>query len=201
MIIDKIYCINLDRRPDRWEQVKKEFAKHNLTVERFAGVEGRDFKKVYPADPGNCGCTLSHYFIIERAKLLGLDTVMIFECDAELHDNFNELLSVCFENLPSDWGMLYLGGSHREKPVYVNDHILKVSRTLTTHAYIINSSMFDAVIDTFKNLDQPVDCLYVELQKQFNVYVTNPPLAWQRGGFSDIVGRNMRYDWIKSNKQ
>lgn len=201
MNIDKTYCINLDRRPDRWALAREQFKKHNLQVERFAAIDGNDFKRTSLADNANNGCTLSHYFLIERAKLLGLDAIMIFEDDVELHDQFSLLLPGSIYNLPEDWDMLYFGGTHWEKPSPVNDYIQKVNKTMTTHGYIIRSSMFDRVINTFKFLDNPVDCYYTALQKQFNVYVTNPPLAWQRGGYSDICKREMHYEWIKSNDQ
>lgn len=200
-MVDKIYCINLDRRPDRWKLASDQFYKHQLKVERFAAIDGNDFKINYPADNGNNGCTLSHYFLIERAKILGFDSVMIFEDDAELHPDFNNLLAECFEQLPADWDMLYFGGSHREKPTPVTDRILRVNRTLTTHGYIIRSTMYDQVINNFKNLDNPVDCFYAAWQKEFNVYITDPPLAWQRGGYSDICKREMEYNWIRTNEQ
>jgi hypothetical protein len=38
---DAIYCINLDRRTDRWEAVKREFAKIDILdrVIRFSAIE------------------------------------------------------------------------------------------------------------------------------------------------------------------
>ena len=36
---DKIYCINLDRRRDKWLDVQKEFIKHSLVVDRFSAVD------------------------------------------------------------------------------------------------------------------------------------------------------------------
>jgi len=35
-----IRCVNLARRPDKWAECEKEFAKHNLTVERFDAIDG-----------------------------------------------------------------------------------------------------------------------------------------------------------------
>jgi GR25 family glycosyltransferase involved in LPS biosynthesis len=200
-ITDKIYCINLDRRPDRWALAVDQFEKHHLHVERFAAIDGNDFKINYPTDNGNNGCTLSHYFLIERAKILGFKAVMIFEDDVELHTAFTTLLNECIYQLPADWDMLYFGGSHREQPSPVNERILRVNKTLTTHGYILRSTMFDQVISNFKILDNPVDCFYAAWQKRFNVYITNPPIAWQRGGFSDICKREMHYEWIKTNYQ
>lgn len=199
--IDKIYCVNLDRRPDRWKKVSREFEKAGLSVERFSAIDSKDFKKEYPTKSSACGCALSHYFIIERAKLLGLKGIMVFEDDAELIDQFIPTLEICMRDLPESWDMLYMGGSHKEPPVKVTDKIYEVYKTLTTHAYIMRSTMFDRAIDLIRNIEQPVDGVFADMQKEFNVFITNPPVAWQVEGYSDIEGRNMNYDWIKNNNQ
>ena len=56
---DKVYCINMDKRPDRWEQAQIEFKKLGIEndVIRWSGVENED---------GNLGCTLSHLSIIKH---------------------------------------------------------------------------------------------------------------------------------------
>jgi GR25 family glycosyltransferase involved in LPS biosynthesis len=37
---DKIYVMNLDRRPDRWEKIKKIAAKYHVNITRFPAVDG-----------------------------------------------------------------------------------------------------------------------------------------------------------------
>jgi len=196
-MIGKIYCINLDRRPEKWRTVQHEFYTHGLQVERMPGVDGNDFRIQYPCSPGNNGCTLSHLQCIERAKFLGFETIMILEDDVILHPDFNNLLYGAMDELPENWQLVYLGGTHREVPVKVSEHIYRVTKTLCVHAYIIRNTLFDFALDAFKSLHQPCDCYYADKQHEGNMYVINPPLAWQSGGFSDIVGRNMWYDWIK----
>lgn len=196
MELPKIYCINLDRRPDRWQVVSEQFQKHGLEVERFAAIDAQ----VYKMKPTEA-FTMSHYYVIDKASYQDLPSVLIFEDDVVLHDNFKPALEYCMLHLPDDWDILYLGGSHREKPVPVNDHIYKITHTLTTHAYILRNTMYAVVLNSLWNSKEPADCIYTQLQKQFNCYVTNPPLAWQRDGFSDIEGRYMDYPWIKTNDQ
>jgi GR25 family glycosyltransferase involved in LPS biosynthesis len=200
-IVDKIFCINLDRRPDRWAKASVQFEKHGLYVQRFSAIDKNDFKREYPMDNANNGCTLSHYFIVERAKLLGWKAVMIFEDDVVLHDDFMNQFNACMKDVPEDWELIYFGGSHRCGPHPVTEKIFRVNKTLTTHAYIIRESMYDFVIENFKKLDEPVDCFYTNVQGKGTSYITNPPIAWQREGHSDIVGRTMNYDWIKTNNQ
>lgn len=201
MTIDKTYCINLDRRPDRWAEVSAQFSREELSVERFAAIDGNDFKKQYPASPGNNGCTLSHYFLVERAKLLGLDVIMVFEDDADLIHNFMRHLQECMADLPENWDMLLFGGSHKGLLIPITEKIYQVQETYTTHGYLLRSTMFDLVIDNFKKLEVPVDCFFVNWQAQKNIYVTNPPIAWQRRSHSDIQNKLMHYPWLQTNDQ
>ena len=82
---DAIYCINLDKRPDRWEWVKKEFEK--------MGIE--DKVKRFPAFDVNkkhVGCALSHRYIIKLAKENKYNNVLILEDDIYFNKNWIELL-------------------------------------------------------------------------------------------------------------
>lgn len=38
--LDRIYVMNLDRRPDRWRRVMHQMASHNIAVNRFSAVDG-----------------------------------------------------------------------------------------------------------------------------------------------------------------
>lgn len=197
--VDQIYLINLDRRPDRLKASQDQFNHHNLTVEKVPAIDGSKLPPEHLREmkPGVIGCMLSHRCIIEDAKYKGLEAVMVFEDDVELHPGFLPLLKDSIRDLPCDWDMLYLGGSHQENPTPITGKIYKVHKTLTTHAYIMRKSMFGRAIEMINSYTQPVDGIYADLQKEFNCFVTNPPLAWQREDHSDIEGRRMRYDHIK----
>jgi len=72
---EKIFCINLDIRTDRWDTCKQEFLKYNLlsAVNRYSAC----------VDPTSIiqGITNSHVNIIEYAKEQKLQNVFIFEDD------------------------------------------------------------------------------------------------------------------------
>lgn len=197
----KTYLINLDRRPDRLAEAMNCLAANSVSFERFPAIDGKEYTGTSTQKPGVIGCALSHYFIVERAKMLGMDMVMIFEDDVALCSDFQSRLSEFLNALPENWHMAYLGGAHQQVPVRINDHVLQVSKTLTTHAYIIRASMYDVVLDQLRNFADPVDSLYADLQKKYNVYVSDPPLAWQRKSYSDIENGNVDYEWLKSNTQ
>lgn len=199
---DKVFCINLEKNAVRWASFFPQMFINSIEIERFPAINGKEFKIEYPCKSmGNNGCTLSHYFIIERAKLIGWKSVFIFEDDAELHKDFQQIFNEAIKELPADWDMLYLGGSHREKPQQISKYIYKVTQTYTTHAIAVNHTMYDRIIKSFTSLEQPVDCYYANWQKEINAYVIAPHLAWQRGGYSDIEERDMHYPFLKNFDQ
>ena len=67
---DKVYCINLNDRVDRWEQAQKEFDKLGIRndVERWEAIK---------KDDGNLGCTLSHKTLIEHCKEKGYQKLFL----------------------------------------------------------------------------------------------------------------------------
>lgn len=202
---DRVYCINLDRRPERWQLANEQFEKHGLDVERVSAIDGHQIpgKEYLTLKPGLYGCTASHYLLVERAKYLRLKSIMVFEDDVILRDNFYSELNACMDDLPEDWQMLMLGGSHRLLPIKMTNtnRLLQATKTLTSHGYIINENVYDRVTELLRNMQSPIDSVFAEIQQLGKVFVCNPPLAWQRGGYSDIENREMYYDWIKSNEQ
>lgn len=202
--IEKIFCINLYRRSDRWQQAQAEFETHKLNVERFPAIDGHAVpgKEDLTLKPGLYGCTASHYLAIQRAKYLRLKAVMILEDDVQLHFNFKHLLYFTLADLPKDWRMLMLGGTHREPVTPLPGcNYMRVNKTLTSHGYVLHNSMYDNLLEKLAPMQEPVDCVFAEIQKYYKVYITNPPLAWQRPGYSDIELRDMDYPWLKSNNQ
>ncbi len=91
------FCINLDRRPDRWERMQEEFARHGIDgVQRFSAVDGSAV--VLPPHwrhtAGAYGCLLSHVAVIEEARALNAESVLIFEDDTVFDPEFMD--EVCF---------------------------------------------------------------------------------------------------------
>lgn len=200
----KIYCINLAHRTDRWESMEVQFEEHGLTVERFNAIEGTDIKRMTRASVGNNGCTLSHWELVSRARVMNLPAIMVLEDDAVLCENFQQHLDEVIEALDidcPDWDMLMFGGSHKEPLLGSHPLYRQCTKTLTTHGYIIRQSLYDTVIKIMQELDTEVDGYYSSLQPSRKIFVANPPLAWQRADYSDIQQRWMDYRHLQSNDQ
>jgi len=193
---DKVYVINLDRRPDRYEAFKKEIAKYGIeNVERFSAIDGTTIMgNNIPLLAGEIGVLESHLEIIKKCKEDGLKNVLILEDDVYFS---NEILKLdeYMNNVPSDWDFIYFGGNHvyGQPPKYINDKIVKLNFTVALQCVAINSSMFEIIEAILPKRKKQVDAYYAELHNRFNAYCFYPNMAKQTAGYSDIQNRNVDY--------
>lgn len=214
---DKIFCINLNRRPDRWQICLDEFAKFNITkFERFAAVD----------DPinGNRGCTASHKALLDLIIKNGWKRTLVLEDDFKIvEEDFHKKFEEMLPEVPEDWDMLYLGGHYAEPPIKrVNPHVIKHGRMFTTSSYgitlkmakILSDGIYEvsrwlAVSNTeciFKMKPQdvpeyllkmnlnpigPIDAIYGQFHPIHNCYIFHPRLMVQRESYSDLQERVM----------
>jgi GR25 family glycosyltransferase involved in LPS biosynthesis len=204
---DEVYCVNLDRRGDRWDTVKKQFDKHNIRVRRFSAIDGKDltYDDFYPYwkdkpyidgkllfGPGDVenkfalGCLKTHLAIIRDAKENGYEKILIFEDDVVLSNDFeNEIRKV--KDL--DWKMLYLGATQYDwSNLFIGDGLYMSKNTYGTFAYAIDSSIYDLLIHKIQNSTQTIDHTYTHIQNELtgNCYTLYPNIAIPYVNDSDI---------------
>jgi hypothetical protein len=151
---DKIFCINLDRRPDRWADCLEQIKLYNLQdVERFPAFD-------YPED-GNFGCTRTHRVLLRKIAEGPWKRVLVLEDDfhvltlrdlkeagfvpgSQVWETFIsapvQSLSARFDTMvqyvPDDWDILYLGGGYAGPPIArVHKHVVRCGRMFTTGSY------------------------------------------------------------------
>jgi GR25 family glycosyltransferase involved in LPS biosynthesis len=197
---DKIYCINLEKRPDRWEKVSKQFNELSLTVERFPAYNGDTLNPTrhYPINKGEVGCFMSHYRILEKILKSEGDNFLIFEDDVEFCKNFNELLEDHLKQIPKNWDMIYLSGHIMGKAHKVGKNIYKGKAIMATDSYFVNkksAAKIKKILDD-NFLKRPVDYVYMENQTNgnLNAYFFKPFLTRQSPDFSDI--QNVHRDYL-----
>jgi hypothetical protein len=179
--------INLTDRPEKWKQTQDSFAPHfPVKLERLDAVR---------ASPGWKGCTASHFKAIRLAKERDYDWVLILEDDAQLakdgYQQFVELLPV-LHSRRDEWD-IFLGGSTMVENISqkCTTPPLYQAGAYTTHFCLIHRDAYDKILNTYK--DGPIDVYYKESMR---LWMTNPHIAVQRPGPSDIENGHTNYNTV-----
>jgi len=212
---DAIYCINLDRRPDRWkENCLPQFNNLGLSVERFSAVDGKKDIDLGHGDyhNGEIAGSMSHLNALIKAKKNGIKKLLLLEDDVVFKDNANEIFSNTIDNVPKDWEYLFFGGNHVGGFRTVSPGVVKLGGSYAIHACGIKESSYDIMIQHLTTkINQSIkkaktekpkksiaaDFFLADLQKVLKTYCFLPHLAWQLDGHSDIQGAYMNYDFLK----
>jgi len=202
---DRIVCINLDRRADRWQRLQEHFADMAWPfgcVDRFSAIDGHNVTppKWWRAGAGAWGCHQSHVAVMERAIQDGISSLLILEDDALIVPRFAERLAAFLHIVPQDWDGLMFGGQHLEPPQIIAPRrgetpgLLRVRNGNRTHAYALREPYLSAacrhLCDFKGHAKRPrhhVDHRLGMLHRQFRVYAPNPWLIGQGQSASDIA--------------
>lgn len=200
-LFDHIYCINLDRREDRWNASLAEFSRIGLNdVERFSAVDGSVISSPSHLVPGEIGVILSNLGVIIDAYRKGYERILILEDDIRFSDNFVNDFDSWSSEIPSDWQMLYLGGNLVGwTPSPISEHVHLGNYVLAIHALGLHISAFDSIISRV-NLREQIDVTYAELSRGFKSYLMIPRMAWQRECFSDIQNSDVNYTFLHKDQ-
>lgn len=214
--IDRIYIINLKERSDRWSNCIKQLTKYNIiNYERFDAIRP-DLTKIDPIQYsknnmklsknyiiGALGCKLSHLSIINDAKINNYSKILILEDDFLLCNNFikkyNNIIKDINEN-NINYAMLYLGFSIVRDNPYIDtkiNNLKKLTNAHTTHAYILDKSFYDTIINEINTCHCEIDVCYAHMQKKYNnIYGIIPSLITQIASYSDIMKKDVDYNKV-----
>ena len=202
--IDHIFYINLDRRPDRREEIENELAMYGLSEksERFTAFD--------TPGKGIVGCTYSHLEVIKLAKERQYKNVLILEDDF-LFENTKEVFESKLEHFFTEYKdkkydvlmLAYLIGSYEETDDVT---IRRVIEANTAAAYIIHEDYYQKLIDLY-TVHAPLleetmwhwvyanDQVWKQLQKVDNWYYFTERIGKQRSGYSDNSEMYMEMVW------
>ncbi len=199
-------CINLDRRPERWEAFKRNCPIGG--VRRFPAINGRAVRPPawWRQGGGAWGCMLSHIRILEQALTDGLDrrgeALLVLEDDALFPPDFAERVARFILALPDDWEQAYLGGQHRglrvRQPQRVNDEVVRPFMVNRTQAYAVRGPFIRVLYQHLcdwpaharsprHHVDHRMELLHAS--GKHKVYAPATWIVGQAGGPSDISGR------------
>jgi GR25 family glycosyltransferase involved in LPS biosynthesis len=161
---DRFFCLNLDRRPDRWAEAQAECLRCGVSAcERLPAIDRHGMP-----GGGAAGCGASHRVLWRRIATGECGhRVVIFEDDfmfttrttleragyrppqeeLKIYDSLpgltaEERLEAILPYVPAHWDLLYLGGGYQVPPISrMNKHLIRNHGMLTTHAYAITPGM------------------------------------------------------------
>jgi GR25 family glycosyltransferase involved in LPS biosynthesis len=167
---DKIICINLKERNDKYNNVKQVFEKLNIPVE-FYFAEKHSIS-------GRIGCFESHINVITDAYNNNMKNILIFEDDIFNTTSYNEnIMNDIYNYLIQNPGCEYFQLGYTILPheiisyftsSMITNNILKYNGN-TTHAYILNRNGMNRILHTWKQSvyekELDLDIYYKELFK------------------------------------
>jgi hypothetical protein len=195
--IKNIFYINLDRRIDRKKHLETQVNLLNWTARRFPAI-------LQPF--GSLGCSLSHLALLKYARRNNLDHILILEDDVTFLnpslflDSLNKFLKT-----HTNFDVLLLAGNNLGHYEIIDDCCVKVSKCLTTTAYLVKNHYYDTLIKNYEigiNLLQlhpkktgiyAIDQFWRHLQQIHNWFLLTPLSVVQRPDVSDIEKRVMNY--------
>lgn len=207
-----VYCINLDRRADRWQRMGLRMAAEEIVAERFAAITPED-PRVPSLLGGETGlsprvaaCALSHRDVWTLALERGQTRVMILEDDVFFHTKWRPILEDCLQRLDRehpDWDLFLLNASG----IHDWEEGLRPASPplLFAGAYVVNTSGLEALTKEFRSRFLPADYMLVWLQEaRSRSYFHFPYLALQELLDSDTKGKEQDYvrylrRWFREN--
>jgi GR25 family glycosyltransferase involved in LPS biosynthesis len=192
----EIWCVNLDKRTDRWEQVQKEFHSIGILnkVQRFSAIKHQD---------GRIGVIKSNLELLKYAKSKKLENILIFEDDVKFINYDEAKLNLAINDLPKNWSLLYLGANTHIPLVKKGDHLYQLKNGYATHSLCYNKIMYNQAITQYTNTNkitehgQILDVWLAKIQEKYPCYLVNPIMTTQETGFSDIENKFVDYSFIE----
>ncbi|XP_018577272.1 glycosyltransferase 25 family member [Anoplophora glabripennis] len=167
---DKIFMINLRRRPERRRRMFACFDELGLEVTTLDAVDGQnlnesflegiqfmpEFKDPYHKRPmtlGEIGCFMSHFNIWKEIVANGYENTLVLEDDIRFEPFFRLKVAKLMEELRGmpEWDLVYLGRKRlqeNDEPwVEGSDQLVKVGYSYWTLGYVLSSSGARKLLD------------------------------------------------------
>jgi GR25 family glycosyltransferase involved in LPS biosynthesis len=173
---DKIFCINLQHRTDRWANCQDTFEKLGI-YEKVTRLEGVNCLELYKTEnlfanyfnngiPNHidiinlrrAGCALSFIQAVQQAKQKGYKNILIFEDDISLYASVPDTITTlnnCLTELPDNWELFYLSANptsfhgHIQPITPYSQNLCYIHAAFCCHSIAINSNIYNYILDSF----------------------------------------------------
>ena len=88
------FLINLDRRPDRWDEFTEKSSALEIPIERFSAVDGQDLAKSELRSPTSiAACWMSHQEVAKKFLESDAEYCLVLEDDLDLTQESSHALN------------------------------------------------------------------------------------------------------------
>ena len=219
---NKVVCICLKEREDKYKYSLAQFIKHGIDVEFYRPVVPgyaaqllEDYYKRWnspdnmkirfnPRFPNELGAMQSHYHVIKSALLEGAQNLFIFEDDCAFHKDWENLEAKYFNTIPEDADGVLLYSFQAQlyaQNVRVKPRWTKGYGSWSILAYGMNRRAMERYIQLADAAPMIADSITFNMMTHegFNFYVASPPLVVPAKDLtSNIRGENKNYEQIRT---
>ncbi|ENQ0000390.1 glycosyltransferase [Escherichia albertii] len=182
--IDQIVLLNLDKRPDRLQQIHEELALLHIPPEKITRLAACEDEN------GQRGRLLSHRQALRLAQQHGWKNYLLLEDDAvilkqEKHIQVLNTLLASLAKIP--WQVILLGGGISQGTTLKSLPGLAHARDCrNVCAYLVNSGYYERLAQQLSNDAPSLEACWQPLLRVDKWLACYPSLCYQRPGFSDI---------------
>lgn len=208
MNLKKIYVCHWKKLKDRKKEVIEILDEENILEYEFNEKYDKDdwnideLKKLYPyafektpsgryLNDSEISLLLKHYDIIRELSNTDIEYALVLEDDVILCDNFLDYLKRCFDELPKDWDLVWVGSCCNLHEPKIDDRLVyKTERgSRCTHAYLISKTCANKILDNIDQITEAADYAFNFFIKKLNLnnYWVEPPLAIQNPNYKTTI--------------
>lgn len=187
----EFHCINLDRRKDGKISIIEQFAKQNLNIKFFNGLDGKQLGiKSKLRTSGMTGCFISHYLLYTQLQSQNNEWNAIIEDDLVVCDDLLYHMELWLKTIPNDADIAFFGYYARPKSSskQITKDWLTISDFYGTHFYLVKTSSLPKIINLTSVIDDQIDIQIIKcIQKgDLKGYCSVIPLGRQSGSETDV---------------
>ncbi len=204
-MIDKLYYINLDKRIDRLEHLKKNVLPFinfpDMKKERVSAFDHTHYNHI---SQRGAGCSLSHIEIWKDALANGYDKIIVMEDDFELIKSEEEIKKILNQLSKIKFSICNLGYNNMSPLIETRDaYFFKCNNVQTTSCYVAYVPFLKVMLPHIEEATRKlmnkesyptnaIDQAWKKFQNRTD-WIVSERIGKQRSSISDIEKRVTNY--------
>lgn len=215
--VDKIYICHWDKLKDRKEYIINHLNKKGIHDFEFIETYNKEnwdiekIKKEYPVifnsfannafgitdillKYSEISLVLKHCQIIKDVVDKKYKSVLIFEDDALLHNDFINQFNFYKLQLPNDWDLAWVGSCcNLHAPYQDGKNVYEMDGTRCTHAYAVSYEGACKIVSILESVNDAADWFLNRVIRQLKLknYWFEPPLAYPNHRFITSISNGI----------